>query len=183
MKKSELFGFYLTLIEYKKSFMKLFSVISLIALFSFSDLCAQEQKVETIKYEQLHEKINQNNDKVVVVNFWATWFAPCVEEIPAFVEVNNLYKDHPNFKMLFVSLDRPKVIGKVKQFIQDYKMNAEVVLLDDTKRMNEWIPSFDSKWAGNIPVTIIYHNGKKVVFHDQQMTKYELEDAITEYLE
>lgn len=99
------------------------------------------------------------------------------------MEINEQYKDHPNFKMLLVSLDRPKIIDKVKKFMVDNKITAEVVLLDDTKRMNEWIPSFDPKWAGNIPVTIVYDKGEKVVFHDQAMTKFELEDYIQEYLD
>ena len=160
--------------------MKIISFLGLIGLLTFSTVNAQN--VEAIKYETLHEKIASYKDQVVVVNFWATWCAPCVEEIPAFMEINNKYKDNPNFKMLFVSLDRPKVIDKVKKFISDNNMNAEVVLLDDTKRMNEWIPSFDTSWGGNIPVTIIYNKGEKKSFHGQAMTKFELEDEILDYL-
>lgn len=161
--------------------MKLLSILSIISILSFTTIKAQS--VEQVDYETLHKKINNYKDKIVVVNFWATWCAPCVEEIPAFVEVNEKYKDNPKFKMLFVSLDRVKVLPKVKKFITDNKMNAEVLLLDDVKRMNEWIPSFDKSWAGNIPVSIIYKNGEKVLFHDKAMTKYELEDYVTEYLQ
>ena len=161
--------------------MKIFSFLTLIGLLSFSTLNAQT--VETVKYEALQDKIASYKDQVVVVNFWATWCAPCVEEIPAFVEVNEKFKNNPKFKMLFVSLDRVKVIDKVKKFITDHNMNAEVVLLDDTKRMNEWIPSFDSSWGGNIPVTIIYKNGEKKSFHGQAMTKFELEDQIVDFLQ
>ena len=160
--------------------MKLFSILSIITILSFSNVKAQ--KVEQLKYEQLQEKITSFKQQVVVVNFWATWCAPCIEEIPAFMEVNEQYKNNPNFKMLLVSLDKPKVMENVKKFIKEKNINAEVVLLDDWKRMNEWLPAFDASWSSNIPVTFIYKNGQKVAFHDQPMTKFELEDYINEYL-
>ncbi|WP_265426784.1 TlpA family protein disulfide reductase [Chryseobacterium sp. YIM B08800] len=138
--------------------------------------------VPMIKYEVLEKKIQEKKDVLLVLNFWSTTCAPCVKELPDFMEVNNKYKDNPKFKMLLVSLDRPKDKERVVQFIKNKKLSAEVILLDDIKRMNTWIPRFEKNWDGNIPVTIVYKNSEKVHFNDGEMTKTELENVITKNL-
>lgn len=160
--------------------MKFLKIFSLLAILGFSHVNAQDVKV--IKYEELFEMIKKPSDQLIAVNFWATWCGPCVEEMPHFVEVSEQYKDNPNFKILFVSMDRVKQLDKVKKFIVDYKINAEVVLLDDNKRMNEWIPAIDKSWSGNIPVTVFYQNGEKVHFVGQEMSKSELESNIKTFI-
>lgn len=68
--------------------------------------------------------------KVVVLNFWATWCAPCQEEIPWFISFEQQYKDR-DFVVLGVSLDDDgwKV---VKPYIEQKKMNYPVLLGGDT---------------------------------------------------
>lgn len=163
------------------------NILSLIVLiFSLSYFYSQEQvivnDIPTIKYELLEQKIKEEKDVLLVLNFWSTTCAPCVKELPDFMEVNNQFKGNPKFKMLLVSLDRAKDKEKVIQFIKNKNLTAEVILLDDIKRMNTWIPKFEKKWDGNIPVTIVYKNGEKVHFNDGEMTKTELENVITKNL-
>ncbi|WP_435524417.1 TlpA disulfide reductase family protein [Chryseobacterium indoltheticum] len=108
--------------------------------FSLSFCFSQEQivvnDVPMIKYEVLEKKIQQEKDVLLVLNFWSTTCAPCVKELPDFMEINNKYKNNPKFKMLLVSLDRPKDKDRVVQFIKNKKLSEEVNLLDDIKRMN-----------------------------------------------
>ncbi|PZT97306.1 MAG: TlpA family protein disulfide reductase, partial [Chryseobacterium sp.] len=102
---------------------------------------AQNQTdVSFVKYEELEKRIQSERDKLLVVNFWATTCAPCVKELPYFMEVNNKYKNDPKFKMLLVSLDRAVDKERVLKFIKNKNLGAEVILLDDIKRMNTWIP-------------------------------------------
>jgi len=160
--------------------MKIFSFTALFIVLSLSVIKAQD--VPVIKYEELFSKIEKPSDELFVVNFWATWCGPCVEEMPLFVEAYEKYKDNSNFKMVLVSLDRSKQLDKVKQFIKDYNIKADVVLLDDNKRMNEWIPKVNSSWSGNIPVTAFYQNGEVVHFVGAEVTKEELNQLINIYL-
>jgi thiol-disulfide isomerase/thioredoxin len=149
---------------------------------SFAVLSAQKTEISIMKYEDLEKRIQKDNDKLVVVNFWATTCAPCVKELPHFMEINNKYKDQPNFKMILVSLDRLMDKERVLKFIKNKNLTAEVILLDDIKRMNTWIPRFEKNWDGNIPVTIFYKNGEKVHFNDGEMSKEDLENAISNNL-
>ncbi|WP_312392879.1 TlpA disulfide reductase family protein [Chryseobacterium sp.] len=151
-------------------------------LFSISVFNAQQKDVPSIKYEELESRIQQEKDQLLVVNFWSTTCAPCVKELPHFMEINKKYSDNPKFKMILVSLDRLVDKERVIKFIKTKNLTAEVILLDDIKRMNTWIPRFEKDWDGNIPVTIFYKNGEKVHFNDGEMGKDELENIIVKNL-
>ncbi|MEN4759657.1 TlpA disulfide reductase family protein [Chryseobacterium sp. C39-AII1] len=151
-------------------------------LFSISVFNAQQKDVPSIKYEELESRIQQEKDQLLVVNFWSTTCAPCVKELPHFMEINKKYSDNPKFKMILVSLDRLVDKERVLKFIKNKNLTAEVILLDDIKRMNTWIPRFEKDWDGNIPVTIFYKNGEKVHFNDGEMSKDELENIIVKNL-
>jgi thiol-disulfide isomerase/thioredoxin len=162
--------------------MKNFLVILLLILGYSSSQAQVQNDVTAMNYEELEQRIQKEGDKMVVVNFWSTTCAPCVRELPYFMIINEKFKNNPQFKMILVSLDRAKDKEKVIQFIKKKNLTAEVILLDDIKRMNTWIPRFDKNWEGNIPVTVFYKNGEKVHFNDGEMSKEELENTVNKNL-
>lgn len=142
-----------------------------------------DYSVKTVRFADLEAVMKKNDDKLYVVNFWATWCRPCVMELPEFMEVNDAYRNNPHFKMILVSLDLAKEAETgVRTFLEKRKMDVDVYLLDDNKRMNEWIPAIDKNWSGAIPATVFYRNGKKVEFIENKMQKSELEQLIKKYL-
>jgi len=147
------------------------------------NLQANIKNTMIVNYDQLKTIINRNDNKLYVVNFWATWCKPCVEELPGFMEVNNQFKQKKEFKMILVSLDRASELDtKVKPFIAKNNIEAEVYLLDDNKRMNEWIPAIDKNWSGAIPATVFYRNGQKLYFIEDKLNKNELIKIIKQHL-
>ena len=64
--------------------------------------------------------------KVVLLNFWATWCRPCLEETPWFVEFQEKYRDR-NFVVLGVSADE-EGWSKVRPFVDGHYVNYLVVL-------------------------------------------------------
>jgi len=142
-----------------------------------------DHKVTVVNFNKLEGIIHKNDNKLYVVNFWATWCRPCVVELPEFMEVNRMHHQNSNFKMILVSLDLAKEAESIVQpFLVKNKMEVDVYLLDDNKRMNQWIPAIDSKWSGAIPATVFYRNGKKLEFKESKMEKKELEKIIQKHL-
>ncbi len=152
-----------------------------IALLLLTVHATMAQEVKVVKYEQLQEAIAAEKDKLLVVNFWATWCGPCLAELPHFMEVNRENKGDAGFKMILVSLDPVRQLEKVKQVIARRKLETEHYLLDDNARMNEWIPVFDAGWGGGIPATFIYKNGKKAEFVERGLSKAELKNLISNH--
>ena len=66
--------------------------------------------------------------KVVLLNFWATWCAPCRTEIPHFVEMQNRFGPD-GFQVIGISMDDdPK---PVREFAQQFGLNYPVAVGDD----------------------------------------------------
>jgi len=99
------------------------------------------------------------------------------------MEVNKSYSNNPGFKMILVSLDlATEIESGVRPFLLKNNIATDVYILNDNKRMNEWIPAIDKKWSGAIPATVIYRNGKKLEFRENKMQKTELVQIINKYL-
>jgi thiol-disulfide isomerase/thioredoxin len=133
-----------------------------------------------VDYDGLKPLINKKDDRLHVVNFWATWCAPCVKELPYFEALHQTY-DNENIDVLLVSLDFPdKYESKLLPFIKKYKLKSDVIALDDTDQ-NRWIPAIHENWSGAIPATIIY-KGSKRKFYEQSFTNEELQAEIEKFL-
>lgn len=136
--------------------------------------------LEVYDFNGFKKFLEEKDGKVHVINFWATWCAPCVKELPYFEKINEDYRDE-NVKVLLVSLDFPHLYeSKLKPFIINKKIQSKVIALDDAD-MNTWIPKVNSKWSGSIPATIIYKNGESK-FYEQSFTYEELQQEIKHFL-
>lgn len=137
-------------------------------------------EVESYDYEGLEAYMNVKNDTTYVYNFWATWCSPCVKELPAFLELQEKYKDKP-FKLVLVSLDFPKSVEKsLLPFLEKKKMDATVILLNDPDA-NSWIEKIDKNWSGAIPATLIVKN-KERKFFEQSFDFETLEKEVKPFI-
>lgn len=136
-------------------------------------------ELEIYDFEGFEKFLNKKDNTVYVINFWATWCAPCVKELPYFEKLNTEYANK-NVKVILVSLDFPHLYdSKLKPFIKKKKLQSRVIALDDVD-MNTWIPKVDKTWSGSLPATLIYKNDKRKFF-EQSFTYEELEEEVKQF--
>lgn len=120
---------------------------------------------------------NPATEKVQVINFWATWCAPCVEELPAFVSID----EWDDVEVILISLDdAANKDDLVDPFLKKHEITSIVKLLDDPYAA-EWIPMVDQHWDGAIPATLI-QKGNKKTFYNKSFTAEELEEEVSKFL-
>lgn len=138
-----------------------------------------ETSVKAYEWEGLSYFLNQKNDTTYVVNFWATWCVPCVQELPNFEQLNEKYKNQ-KVKVILVSLDMPKMAeSRLLPFIEKKKLKSKVILMRDPDQ-NTWLPKVDADWSGAIPATVIYNKDKRK-FYEQPFTLQQLETELSNF--
>lgn len=132
-------------------------------------------------FEDLEFIFQQKNDTTYVINFWSTWCAPCVKELPYFEELNQKYIDK-KIKVLLVSLDFPKQLEtKLKPFLAKNNLQSEVLVLTDPDA-NSWVDKVNPTWSGAIPATVVYKGDTNEFYEKSFETLAELEEIVTPFL-
>ncbi len=145
--------------------------ISLFLMFA-TGLCAQTAVYKT---GDLLARIKPA-DTTYIVNFWATWCKPCVQEMPA-LDSLHIKAANTRIKVLLVSLDfREDLENRVEPFLRSKKVKAECVLLDENNG-NDFIDKINRNWSGAIPATLV-KKGDKVLFAEKKLTLSDLRDMI-----
>ena len=147
----------------------------ILVIFLLINSCAggSSDTIEIVDFNGFYSKIDlSSTEKTYVINFWATWCAPCVKELPYFEKINNEFNEE-NVEVILVSLDFPSQIeSKLKPYLKRNKIKSQVILLDDSK-MNTWVPKVFEKWDGGIPATLIV-NSTNYNFYPQTFDEQEL---------
>jgi len=121
---------------------------------------------EPVTLERLDEstlmKLVQNNtDQWLLVNVWATWCGPCVQELPEFVTINRMYRRR-NVKVITISMDDPDQAEQAKKALQEQHA-ALINYISAISSADRLADLLDPEWKGPVPYTILIAPGGKVV--------------------
>jgi peroxiredoxin len=138
---------------------------------------ASAQRIPAIKMAELAQYA-ASSDSVLVINFWATFCKPCIEEIPFMQRIGKKYAGQ-KVKLLLVSLDaKQQYPGKLRAFVKQRRFTAPVLWLNETDA-DYFCPLADPKWSGAIPATLIINNARKERrFYEQPFTAQTFESEL-----
>jgi peroxiredoxin len=159
-------------------------LIPILLLFAVSIISAQEAtkkvapnfELETIEDETV-ELSDFLGEGPVLINFWATWCKPCVEEMKYYQEIYDKHKAD-GMKMLAISEDTERSVAKVLPYIKANNYNFTVLLDPDNAVARDF-------YVRVVPHTYILNSEGEIVYSHSGYKKgdeKEVERIITELL-
>lgn len=138
--------------------------------------------VERVSRSEVGEILQAARGKVLVVNLWATWCPPCVEEMPYFATFYNEYHDK-DVAFLPLSVDDPAQIdSNVRRFQQDKGLPFPVRVLVE-RDLDALGKVLKTPLDGAIPVTLVYdREGKLKQSWEESITLENLKGAVDRLL-
>ena len=147
-------------------------ILSMFLLFSPA-LWAMQVELELTDLDGNQFKLSDYRGKWVVLNYWATWCPPCLEEIP---ELVHFHENHKDSDAVVIGIDMEMLPTKVlREFVEDNFMTYPIV------PMVPKMQAFDN--VENFPTTyLIDPEGVAVVRHIGAVTAEAIEDFINNYV-
>jgi peroxiredoxin len=117
--------------------------------------------LEKITVERMRTLRANATGKTLLVNFWATWCAPCVEEFPDLQNTWRMYRRRP-FEMVTVSINYPDEEKAVRAFLEAQHASTRNYL-PATMDPSDLVQAFDPDWSGGVPYSVVVAPGGKIV--------------------
>tara|TARA_X000001036_G_C20464262_1_gene718790 strand:- start:104 stop:580 length:477 start_codon:yes stop_codon:yes gene_type:complete len=118
-----------------------------ILLFSCSNI-----KLIPITAEGIKKQISSyKGEKAVLINVWALWCSPCIEEFPMIANLGNEIQD---LEVLFISADFDEEVDDVVLFLDQHNIGPISYIKD--QKDEPFILGIHQDWSGSLPFTIVY---------------------------
>ena len=99
-------------------------------------LIKDPKKVESFSLKDINDSqkiISSSENKILLLNFWATWCAPCIKEIPELIELKKKFKN--NVEVYFLSVDF-NVKKNVPKFLKKNKLEHLSIFNDENLKVS-----------------------------------------------
>jgi peroxiredoxin len=142
---------------------------------------AEPVELKSIDAAGVKELAKNDGKNLRLVNVWATWCPPCLNEMPELVTMNRMYRKR-GFEMVTISMDAPeKKALALEKLTGLHASSANYIFAEDDK--DKLVDSLDKEWQGPVPHTLLIAPGGKVIYrHTGEIDPLELRQAIVGYM-
>lgn len=121
--------------------------------------------LENIDTAGIRSIIRNKSDKLRLINVWASWCGPCVQEFPDFVIIDRIYRSR-EFEFISINADKLSRRDNVLKFLQKNEAsNKNYIFSSDNN--NDLVEAVDPDWSGALPYTMLVEQGGNIIYHSQ----------------
>jgi peroxiredoxin len=138
--------------------------------------------LENIDAAGMAELVKNNSNRLRLINVWATWCVPCVQEFPHLVNLSRRLATR-KFELITVSMDEPKNFAVAEKFLKNQYAHPSDALAAVLKKEGRTATNFlytesdpeklfkviDPEWPGALPHTVLVAPGGKVIWRHNGM--------------
>ncbi|MDQ2842216.1 MAG: redoxin domain-containing protein [Acidobacteriota bacterium] len=150
-----------------------------------AEIIEGEQEPVTVELASVNQlkKLRENagTAKLLLINFWATWCAPCTAEFPELQKMVHMYRKR-QLDIVTVSINAPDEKDMVLKFLnQQHAINRNLLL--NSNDPADGVPAFGTGWSGAVPFTALIGMHGELLYKTQgQMNLLDVERAILKNL-
>lgn len=143
----------------------------------WSELPVTIQQIDIEAVKQLIQ--NKESGKLRLINVWATWCGPCVQELPEFIKIDRMYRER-DFEFITITLDDVSKKDKALERLKKLQASNKNYIYGEQKKY-AFIEAIDPKWQGALPYTILVEPGGKLLYSRQgQINPLQLKKKIVD---
>jgi thiol-disulfide isomerase/thioredoxin len=118
-------------------------------------------EIEEINTDEIRKLVQNNGNKLRLINIWATWCGPCIIEFPDFIIIDRMYRGR-DFEFISVSADKLNKKEKALEFLKKSEAANKNYIYSGSNTY-DLIEAVDKEWQGALPYTLLIAPGGEIL--------------------